>query len=196
MATSTETLKQRKHKKQKKLKHYKSGSPTALRIKLKIGRINATLRHRKERETAEDARVERILHEAFRLTALHLGYTWGGGHVTPAPSNGPYDCSSYASHLCQVAVPKVKTGTTFSLASAAGAKGSGLAKGPGEHVTLFIKNAPAGDAHVIVRIVYKGKAYWTETGGRDNTGRGGPCFFKPTQSRINEFPIHVHPNGL
>lgn len=195
MAT-TEELKHRKKRKQHKRKHYKNGSRTYLRISLGIGRINTILRRRKAKQTAEEARVERVIHEMIRCTGLRLGYTWGGGHVTPAPPNGPFDCSSYASHLCQVAVPKVKTGTTFSLASAAGSKGSGLAKGEGEFITLFIKNSPASDAHVIVRIIYKGRVYWTETGGRDNTGRGGPCIFRPTQSRIAEFPIHVHPNGL
>lgn len=202
MAESTETLKRQKKHKLKKREHVKQGGPTALRITLAIGRINKALRTRQEKTTAEDARVERMLQEALRDTTLGLHYVWGGGHgespthaFDSAHSTGG-DCSSYASHLCQVAVPKVKTGTTFTLASSAGSKGSGLKKGPGKFVTLHIKNSPANDAHVIVEIHFKGRVYWTQCGGRDNTKGGGPCIFKPTADRIAEFPTKVHPNGL
>lgn len=197
MAKSLEAEKASKRRKKKQLRHYKAGSPKWLATRLAIGRINKRIRKQKRVRTAEEARVERGIREARRCIKTGLHYVWGGGHITPAPGpqwlkdhDSGYDCSSYASHVVQVMVPGVETGTTFTLADE-------LPKGEGKYVTLFIKNSPANDAHVIMRIVFRGKAYWTQCGGRDNTKPGdGPCWFVPTRSRIEEFPIHVHPEGL
>lgn len=157
-----------------------------------------TLRHWRQAHAARHPSVPAVIHgmiaEQNRLAGLHQPYVWGGGHVTPANS-GPGDCSWNASRICQIALPGMATGTTFTLASDAHLK-----DGLGEFFDLHIKNVPASDAHVIMR--FSGKCFddgferWCETGGRDNTGAGGPCWFHPTASRIAEFPIKRHIPGL
>jgi len=51
-----------------------------------------------------------ILKEANRIDALHLPYVWGGGHQsTPAPPDGPFDCSGAISALFQGAGFQIPT---------------------------------------------------------------------------------------
>jgi hypothetical protein len=149
----------------------------------------------KDRHPDVPAPVHASIALADRMVAKHQPYKWGGCHITP-PCDGPGDCSWYASMLSQVLDDSIPTGTTFSLA----ADTAHFAQGEGEYLTLYIKNSPANDAHVICKFSGKcfpdGKERWTECGGRDNTGAGGPCWFNPTASRINEFPIHIHVKGF
>lgn len=171
------------------------------RIQHAIAVLTKKIARRKKKRGAgrstDDALIERYIAEIHRCIGLDLGYVWGGGHgSTPSPHNGPWDCSSYACHLDQTVSRDVRTGTTFTMASDGAAGEHGLLSGAGKYITHFIKNSPASDAHVITRIVYKGRVIWTETGGRDNSEHGGPCIFRPTASRIAEFPTKVHPKGL
>lgn len=51
-----------------------------------------------------------VLKEANRIDALKLPYVWGGGHQSsPAPPNGPFDCSGAVSALLQGAGFRIPT---------------------------------------------------------------------------------------
>jgi hypothetical protein len=50
-----------------------------------------------------------VLSEANRISALNSRYRYGGGHVTPAPADPPWDCSSSVSRLLQVGGLNVPT---------------------------------------------------------------------------------------
>jgi hypothetical protein len=138
-------------------------------------------------------RLRRAEKEVTRLAGLHLPYVFGGGHVTPAPHNGPFDCSSFASHLAQVLGFDIPTGTTYTLANVGD-------PGEGKYFTLHIKNPPdPHEAHVIVSFSHGPgtKLRWAQCGGRDNpTTGGGPTWFRPTKARIAEFPIKRHFKGF
>lgn len=200
MATKAE-LEKRRAKKEKKLAKVppaKVGVRARIRHRIRrLGKLIRRKKHRLAKRTVHEALVERYIAEAKRLSGLREPYVWGGSHgSSPTPANGPFDCSSYASHLDQTVLPNVPTMTTFSMASNATRHQGQMEPGEGSHITHFIKNSPSSDAHVITRIRYGGREIWTQAGGRDNTGRGGPCIFTPTASRIREFPIKVHPAGL
>lgn len=139
------------------------------------------------RDHAVPGAMRRVLAEIQRVHNQNLSYAWGGSHNEAIVHGDDYDCSSWASHLCQMANLKVSTATTYGLA------GAGKA-GEGKWLTLYIKNPPnPHDAHVIVR-VFDGHRYrWTECGGSDNPRpKGGPCWFTPSPARIAQFPIHRH----
>lgn len=197
MATKRELKREKRHAKGQR-RRTKNGSPAFLRLTLKIGRLNKRIA-RKNRLSAAELLVRRYLEEAHRCTTLGLSYVWGGSHgSSPTPHNGPWDCSSYASHLDQTVLQNVPTMTTFSMEDESKkGKDSPIQPGPGEHITHHICNSPPSDAHVITSIRFRGKTYWTECGGSDNTKPGdGPCFFNPPASRVAHFPIKCHPRGL
>ncbi|HEX5762132.1 MAG TPA: lytic transglycosylase domain-containing protein [Solirubrobacterales bacterium] len=87
--------------------------------------------------------VKRMVAEAERIDALRLPYVWGGSHgLSPTPANGPFDCSSFVSHLLQVGGFDIPTMTTVGLV------GWGE-PGPGRWVTIHVK--PFGpDAHTFL----------------------------------------------
>ncbi|HEV2790114.1 MAG TPA: hypothetical protein VGV69_02300, partial [Solirubrobacterales bacterium] len=59
-----------------------------------------------------------VLAEANRIDALRLPYVWGGGHQsTPAPANGPFDCSGAVSRLLQGAGFDIPTQVSGALQS-------------------------------------------------------------------------------
>jgi len=72
-----------------------------------------------------------VLKEANRIDALHLPYLWGGGHQSsPAPANGPFDCSGAVSRLLQGAgfnIPTMVSGGFESFGDAGKGKVSILA---------------------------------------------------------------------
>jgi hypothetical protein len=51
----------------------------------------------------------RLLAEANRISNMDSTYVYGGGHVTPAPANPPWDCSSSWSRLLQSAGEDIPT---------------------------------------------------------------------------------------
>lgn len=194
-----ETLKQIEKRKKAKLAKAAEVGRRA-RIRHGVAHFAKLIRRKKSRNRerlTEVALVERYLAEAKRLSKLLEPYVWGGSHgSSPTPPNGPFDCSSYASHLDQTVVQDVETTTTFSMETNAKAGAHGLEMGEGQFITHHICNSPASDAHVITSIRIHGKLWWTECGGSDNTERGGPCFFNPSAARIAHFPIKCHPKGL
>lgn len=146
-------------------------------------------------------RIEKAISTAARRGLI---YSYGGGrgstHMTNPPSSGSWtDCSGLAMWLCQVGDIRLKNyvGSTWSLAEEGEA-------GTSPNFTLFIKNNP-GDEHVIIRLRRRGALRrrllgdfrWAECGGSDNPkSGGGPSWFRPSDSRIAEFPIHRHFKGL
>lgn len=138
---------------------------------------------------------------------MGLVYLWGGARggrsMLPPTARGQAwtDCSGLAQYLLAVGGVKLKNpvGSTFSLAEEGAA-------GKGELLTLFIKNVPASDAHVIIRLRKRPRPWhfgktryrWAECGGSDNPRPGGgPTWFTPgatqgrrPEDRIAEFPIH------
>lgn len=151
--------------------------------------------------TAAHARIRRIEKAISRASALNTLYSYGGGrggtYMSDPPGAGRSwtDCSGFAQWLCQVGDVRLKNyvGSTWSLAE----EGE---SGTSPYFTFFIKNNPAGhDEHIIVRLRRRSRAgrklfgefRWAQCGGRDNPkSGGGPSWFRPTASRIAEFPIH------
>lgn len=144
-------------------------------------------------------RIRKIEKGAKLVFGRNLTYSYGGGRVggriVDPPASGPWtDCSGLASWLLERGGIHLKNGagSTWSLAEEGSA-------GESPWLTLFIKNNPGGDEHVIVRLRRKysvtrklfGEHRWVECGGSDNPKLGnGPAFFHPSPSRVAEFPIH------
>jgi hypothetical protein len=62
------------------------------------------------RREAGTRTYQAVVQEAQRIDALKLPYVWGGGHQsTPAPPNGPFDCSGAVSRLLQGAGFPIQT---------------------------------------------------------------------------------------
>jgi len=143
-------------------------------------------------------RIRRIEKAITLVARRKLIYSYGGGrgatHMYDPPASGSWtDCSGFAQWLCQVGDIRLSNyvGSTWSLAD------EGTA-GTSPYFTMFIKNTP-GDEHVIVRLRRRtrlgrkvlGEFRWAQCGGRDNPNPGGgPSWFRPTNARIAEFPIH------
>jgi hypothetical protein len=195
-------LKQRAEHKQAALE---DASNLVERLKHTVANLAKKIARRKAKRnqgrSAEEAIVERVIAEVKRCVDLDLPYVWGGGH-DESPTHafhpgGGGDCSSYACHLGQVAIPDLPTGTTFTMEADGKANRHGLENGPGRFITYFIKNNGGGDDHVITRIVYHGRVIWTQCGGSDNTKpRGGACIFSPSAARKAQFYYACHPKGL
>lgn len=150
-------------------------------------------------------KIRRVEKAITNLQKMGLLYLWGGarlnGHMTPPTTNGQgwTDCSGFVEYLLAVANISNHAGSTFSLAT----EGQ---EGRGEIFTLFIKNEPVHDAHVIIRLRKRPRPWhfgktryrWAECGGSDNPRPGGgPSWFTPgakqgrrPEDRIAEFPIH------
>src|SRR6266516_7270542 len=101
------------------------------------------------------SRLAAIIAEADRIAALELPYFWGGGHLNPAPADGPFDCSSAVCRVLQVAGYELPTTWSGELMVWG-------APGPGE-VTIY-----ANPDHVFLAI---GGRYW---GTSERIPGGGP----------------------
>lgn len=146
----------------------------------------------------EKKRIRRIEKGISTVARRHLIYSYGGGrgssHMENPPASGSWtDCSGLAQWCCQIGDIRLKNyvGSTWSLA----VEGE---TGTSPYFTLFIKNNP-GDEHVIIRLRRRGRVRralfgehrWAECGGSDNPqAGGGPSWFRPSDARIAEFPIH------
>lgn len=61
--------------------------------------------------------LQAVIKAANRIDALKLPYVWGGGHgSTPAPANGPFDCSSAISRVLQESGWSVPTSVSGTMA--------------------------------------------------------------------------------
>jgi hypothetical protein len=148
-------------------------------------------------------RVRRAEKAVTKLSRMGLIYKLGGarggsGHnaiENPSGDGVPWtDCSGFALYIMSVLGIKADNpaGWTGTLVS----EGS---EGESDYFTLFIKEAQQTEGHVIVRLRRRPRPWhlgqtryrWAECGGRDNPrSGGGPTWFKPTLSRIAEFPDH------
>lgn len=148
-------------------------------------------------------RVEKAVSRASRMNLIYRlgGGRAGGGTFFPRTSGEAWgDCSAWACLLCAIAGLKLDNpdGWTGTL------QDEGKA-GKSEYLTLFIKEPMNVDGHVIIRLRKRPRPWhfgipvyrWTECGGRDNPkSGGGPTWFRPTKSRIEEFPIQRHFEAL
>jgi hypothetical protein len=131
-------------------------------------------------------REQAMEREADRINALRLTYQLGGGHgSTPAPADGPFDCSSAVSRVLQVGGYKIATDTTPALLTDWHFPG-----GPGP-TTIYAKGEP--EAHTFMKI---GSRYWG-TSGFGHPGFSGPGWFvnAPASNYLSEFS-EIHPPGL
>lgn len=126
-------------------------------------------------------RLARMKQEADRIHVLHLPYVLGGGHSTPAPARGPYDCSSSWSRLLQAAGYRIPTMDSGQLARWG-------EPGPGEHVTIY---ADAGHVYGVI----DGRAWGTGSGGRSSGWTGAGWLSYGHNPYRGGFAVR-HPPGL
>lgn len=112
--------------------------------------------------------LEAMIAEADRIDRLRLPYVWGGGHQSsPAPADGPFDCSGAVSRLLQAVgypLPTIVSGDFLRVG----------APGPGR-VTIW-----AYDGHVFLTIDGRG---WG-TGSPPRGGAGWLPYANPYHSRF------------
>lgn len=107
--------------------------------------------------TSGQTRYDAIVKEADRLDKLGSTYVYGGGHgKTPAPPDGPFDCSSTVSRVLQSAGYSLPTSDSGTLASWGQ---------PGEGKVTIYANA----THVFMKI---GDRYFGTSAGGGGTGKG------------------------
>jgi hypothetical protein len=112
---------------------------------------------------APNEAVAKMIAEADRLSAIRprTSYVWGGSHgETPTPPNGPFDCSSAASHLLQVGGFHNPTMDTVALSTWG-------EPGPGRWVSIYVK--PFGkQAHTFIKftpgVTPASERYWGTSG--------------------------------
>lgn len=152
-------------------------------------------------------RIRRVEKAVSNLSKMGLIYSLGGsrggdhnGIHSPTRDGIPWtDCSGFALYLMSVAGIKAEHpgGWTGTLVT----EGEG---GTSEFFTLFLKEPQQTEGHVIVRLRKRPRWWhrkphyrWCECGGRDNPHAGdGPTWFRPTDSRIAEFPYQRRFNVL
>lgn len=154
------------------------------------------------RHEAKLRRIRRVEKAVGALTRMNLVYKLGGARLyTPhqeilgpgAPGTAWTDCSGFALYLLAVAgVP---------LRNAAGWTGTLVNEGragTSEYLTLYLKGPTQTEGHVIVRLRKRPRPWhrgvpryrWAECGGNDNPrAGGGPTWFRPSRTRIAEFPF-------
>lgn len=129
-------------------------------------------------DTGGGTTLEKMIAEADRIDSLHKTYVYGGGHVTPAPANGPWDCSSAVSRVLQVGGYDIPTMVSGDLA-AWGEPGKGKA------VTIY-----ADSGHVLMSL--NGRFWGTS---RENPG-GGPGWISQPSASYLAAKTARHPKGL
>jgi cell wall-associated NlpC family hydrolase len=112
--------------------------------------------------------LEAMVAEADRIDRLALPYVWGGGHQSsPAPPDGPFDCSGAVSRLLQAVGYPIPTLVSRDFMRI-GRPGEG-------RVTVW-----AYDGHVFLTIDGRG---WG-TGSRPNGGAGWLPYHRPYHRRF------------
>lgn len=105
--------------------------------------------------------VVRMKKEIDRIDALHLPYLFGGGHTTPAPANGRFDCSSFVSRILQV-------GGFHNATMVSGALARWGDAGAGRYCTIY-----ANAAHVFMALRLT-DGQWHFAGTSHENPDGGP----------------------
>jgi hypothetical protein len=161
--------------------HFVTGAPTEVGSKCDEGPLSST-----GKATYDD-----IVGAANQLDQMHVPYSYGGGHVTPArPSAGDsgigMDCSASVSWVLQHAGFKLPT-----MVSGHGGFMDWGEPGPGKKVTIY-----AYSGHVFMKI---GDRYFGTSGfGHPEAGTGAAWFTRPLFSGyLAEFGfVARHPHGL
>lgn len=154
-------------------------------------------------------RIRRVEQAVTNLKKMRLIYSLGGsrgshehnGIKNPTGANLPWtDCSGFALYLMSIAGIKADNpgGWTGTLVK----EGE---SGTSEFFTLYLKEPEQTEGHVIIRLRKRPRWWhfgypkfrWAECGGRDNPQAGeGPTWFRPSKSRIAEFPYQRRFRGL
>lgn len=136
---------------------------------------------------ADDPRISAMVQEADSLVGKP--YVWGGGHSGWGPQSG-YDCSGFVSAVLHAGGYLSSPQDTTTMPSAAG-----IEQGPGQYVTIYDRNQPGQEGHVIIEI--DGQFY--ESGGEQGSWGGGGGVAKistPSASYLATFNQVLHPAGL
>jgi len=137
--------------------------------------------------SASDPRISSMVQEANSL--LGKPYVWGGGHGGWGPQTG-YDCSGFVSAVLHAGGYLSSPQDTTTLPTQ-----PGIAQGPGQYVTIYARDAPGQEGHVIIDI--DGQFY--ESGGEQGSWGGGGGVEKistPSASYLATFDQVLHPAGL
>ncbi len=137
--------------------------------------------------SVSDPRVQAMIQQANSL--LGEPYVWGGGHGGWGPQAG-YDCSGFVSAVLHAGGYLSSPQDTETLPSSAG-----IEPGPGQYVTIYDRNQPGQEGHVIIDIA--GQFY--ESGGEAGTWGGGGGVEKigtPSATYLATFNDILHPAGL
>jgi hypothetical protein len=120
--------------------------------------------------------VEAAWREADRIDRLRLPYVWGGGHQSsPAPPNGPFDCSGAVSRVLQAAgidIPTMVSGDFEKV----------LPPGPGR-ITVY-----AYDGHVFM--VIDGRGFGTSP-SNPGGGAGWLDYNTPYHSLFKQLHVPI-----
>lgn len=143
---------------------------------------SSTSPRRTRSDSSASGPLLRMIREMDRIDELRLNYQWGGGHVTPAPRNGPFDCSSAVSRILQVGGFRNSTMVSGTLARWGRA-------GAGTDCTIY-----ANSTHVLMAVKRNGE--WRFWGTSSSNPGGGPGWIsRPSSSYLSAFTKR-HPPGL
>ena len=137
--------------------------------------------------SASDPRIEAMVQEANSLVGEP--YVWGGGHSGWGQQTG-YDCSGFVSAVLHAGGYLSSPADTTTLPSQAG-----IEQGAGQYVTIYDRDQPGQEGHVIIEI--NGQFY--ESGGEQGSWGGGGGVEKistPSASYLATFNQVLHPSGL
>jgi cell wall-associated NlpC family hydrolase len=137
--------------------------------------------------SAADPRIQAMTEEANALVGKP--YVWGGGHNGWGPSTG-YDCSGFVSAVLHAGGYLGSPQDTETLPTA-----SGIESGPGQYVTIYDRDEPGKQGHVIIEI--NGQFY--ESGGQQGSWGGGggvQQISTPSAGYLATFNTVLHPAGL
>jgi cell wall-associated NlpC family hydrolase len=137
--------------------------------------------------SSSDPRIQAMTEEANALVGQR--YVYGGGHDGWGPQSG-YDCSGFVSAVLHAGGYLSTPQDTTTLPSA-----PGMASGPGQYVTIYDRDDPGRQGHVIIDI--DGQFY--ESGGEHGSWGGGGGVQEistPSASYLASFDRVLHPEGL
>jgi len=134
-----------------------------------------------------DPRIDAMTEEANALVGKP--YVWGGGHDGWGPQSG-YDCSGFVSAVLHAGGYLSTPQDTTTLPASAD-----MESGPGQYVTVYDRDKPGQQGHVIINIA--GQFY--ESGGQSGSWGGGggvEQIATPSAKYLSTFDTILHPAGL
>lgn len=137
--------------------------------------------------SSADPRIEAMTEEANALVGKP--YVWGGGHDGWGPQTG-YDCSGFVSAVLHAGGYLSTPQDTTTLPTS-----TDMESGPGQYVTVYDRDKPGEEGHVIIDIA--GQFY--ESGGQAGSWGGGggvEQIATPSAKYLSTFDTILHPAGL